>query len=82
MLWLQQLGEAAVWGGFEYEKVQLRVTQSVSGTKCLQRVNSLGCQGSRPGGQLAGPLQSFGVCVLLCVMCSEGNMAVATNLTD
>ena len=33
-------------------------------------------------GWLAGPLQSFRVCVLLCSMCSEAKMAVATNLTD
>ena len=33
-------------------------------------------------GWLDGPLQSLRVCALLCSMCSEAKMAVATNLTD
>ena len=39
--------------GFEYVKVEMRVTQSVSGTKCLQRARSLGWQSSRPAGWMA-----------------------------
>ena len=66
----------------EFEKVQMRVTQSVSGTKCLHRAHSLGCQGSQPSGWLDGPLQSFRLCTLQCFMNVEGKMVVATNLTD
>ena len=59
----------------------MRLTQSVSGTKCLQRAHSLGCEGSRLGGWLDGPLQSFRLCTVQCLMSEEVKMVVATNLT-